>query len=148
MRIAAPRGSNDSAWLALRSALWPDVPEAAHRCEMAAVLSGGGYVRLALSASEAAVGFVEASRRVEHVTGTSTSPVAFIEGLYVVPASRRRGIARALVDSVLEWAVAAGCAELASDSLLENTDAHVMHRALGFEETERVVYFRRALHDH
>lgn len=35
-------------------------------------------------------------------------------------------------------------AELASDALLENTASHAMHRALGFEEAERVVCFRRA----
>jgi hypothetical protein len=29
--------------------------------------------------------------------------------------------------------------------VLENSISHVVHRALGFEETERVVFFRRAL---
>ena len=56
-----------------------------------------------------------------------------------------QGVARALVESVAQWARSAGCAELASDSLLDNPLAHAAHRALGFEETERVVYFRRAL---
>jgi aminoglycoside 6'-N-acetyltransferase I len=62
-----------------------------------------------------------------------------------VPAARRRGIARALVESVTDWALQQGCSELASDSLLDSFAAHAAHRALGFEETERVVYFRRAL---
>jgi aminoglycoside 6'-N-acetyltransferase I len=62
-----------------------------------------------------------------------------------VPGSRRQGVARALVESVMEWALAQNCCELASDSLLENSAAHAVHRALGFEETERVVYFRREL---
>jgi aminoglycoside 6'-N-acetyltransferase I len=74
-------------------------------------------------------------------------PVAFLEGIYVVPEFRLRGVARTLVDAVMIWAKAAGCHELASDSLLPNTDAHAAHRALGFEETERVVYFRKALPD-
>jgi len=38
-----------------------------------------------------------------------------------------------------------GCAELASDAMLDNTVAQAMHAALDFEETERVVYFRRLL---
>ena len=91
------------------------------------------------------MGLVEASRRVDYVNGTSSSPVAFLEGLYVVPASRRQGVARTLVQSVVRWALAEGCSELASDSLLDNPAAHATHRALGFEETERVVYFRRGL---
>jgi aminoglycoside 6'-N-acetyltransferase I len=40
-----------------------------------------------------------------------------------------------------------GCSELASDARLENSASHAMHRALGFSETQRVVYFRKALHE-
>ena len=32
-----------------------------------------------------------------------------------------------------------------SDALLENAESHHMHAGLGFEETERVVYFRKEL---
>jgi aminoglycoside 6'-N-acetyltransferase I len=59
--------------------------------------------------------------------------------------ARRRGVARALVDSVVAWALGEGLSELASDSLIDNIPAHAAHRALGFGETERVVYFRRPL---
>jgi aminoglycoside 6'-N-acetyltransferase I len=52
-------------------------------------------------------------------------------------------VARALVDAVESWARAEGLCELASDSPLSSIDAHAAHRALGFDETERVVYFRR-----
>ncbi len=145
MRITAPEGSVDAQWLAMRLALWPEGSQAEHRAAMVDSLTRGHYVRLAISEGAAAQGFIEASKRVDYVNGTSTSPVAFLEGLYVVPGSRRQGIARALVDSVVEWALAQGCRELASDSLLDNPAAHAAHRALGFEETERVVYFRRAL---
>lgn len=140
-------GSNDSAWLALRLALWPDASDAEHLSGMADALARGHYVRLASIADGSVIGFVEASKRLDYVNGTSSSPVAFLEGIYVVPESRRKGVARALVDSVVHWASAEGCRELASDSLLDNTAAHAMHGALGFEETERVVYFCRRLHD-
>jgi aminoglycoside 6'-N-acetyltransferase I len=92
-----------------------------------------------------AVGFVEGSIRADYVNGTRSSPVAFLEGLYVAPGFRRQGVARALVDSVAQWARSAGCVELASDSLLDNELGHAAHRSLGLEETERVVYFRRTL---
>jgi aminoglycoside 6'-N-acetyltransferase I len=147
MQIAPPKGSGDSAWLALRSALWPDASQAEHLSAMADALARRHYVRLALSADDSAVGFVEASKRVDYVNGTSSSPVAFLEGIYVAPGFRRRGVARALVNSVVIWASAEGCLELASDSLLDNTAAHAVHCALDFEETERVVYFCRRLRD-
>ena len=61
--------------------------------------------------------------------------------------SARRGVARALANSVVNWASAEGLRELASDALLGNTAAHAVHCALDFEETECVVYFCRRLHD-
>lgn len=147
MQIAKPCGSTDPAWLALRLCLWPDPSAPEHLSAMADSIARGHYVRIAMTDSDGAVGFVEASMRVDYVNGTSSSPVAFLEGLYVAADFRRRGIARALVQSVVEWARHEGCRELASDSLLDNPGAHAAHRALGFEETERVVYLRRALQD-
>jgi aminoglycoside 6'-N-acetyltransferase I len=35
------------------------------------------------------VGLVEASIRTDYVNGTSSSPVAFLEGIYVIPEARR-----------------------------------------------------------
>ena len=111
LRLVPPRGAGDRAWLALRVQLWPhDSPEE-HLKGMADTLARQHYVRLALSADAAAVGFVEASRRVDYVNGTSSSPVAFLEGLYVAPPSRGQGVARALVESVRLWAERAGCRE-------------------------------------
>lgn len=144
MELFAPR-DGDGDWLAMRIALWPEGSNAEHLLGMADALARRHFVRLARDASGAAVGFVEASKRVDYVNGTGTSPVIFLEGIYVAPESRRQGVARALVEAVVDWGREQGCRELASDSLLENADAHTAHRALGFEETERVVYFRMTL---
>lgn len=143
MRIVRPANATDPAWLSLRSRLWPDGSTPEHLRYMADAFARGHFVRLASLPDGATVGFVEASRRLDYVNGTSTSPVAFLEGLYVEPFARRQGVARALVTEVERWAAAQGCGELASDSPIDNATAHATHRALGFEETERVVYFRR-----
>jgi aminoglycoside 6'-N-acetyltransferase I len=145
LELSAPHDSRDSEWLAMRAALWPQASKAEHLLGMADAMTRGHYVLLARGVGGVALGFVEASKRVDYVNGTENSPVAFLEGIYVVPEFRLQGVARRLVDAVIIWAKAHGCCELASDSLLPNTDAHAAHRALGFEETERVVYFRKAL---
>jgi aminoglycoside 6'-N-acetyltransferase I len=145
MKIVHPASATDSGWLSLRSRLWPDGTEAEHLRYMTDALARGHCVRLASTADGSAVGFVEASQRVDYVNGTSTSPVAFLEGLYVEPSARRKGVARALVAEVERWAAAQDCRELASDSPIDNVTAHAAHRALGFKETERVVYFCRAV---
>ena len=92
-----------------------------------------------------AVGLAEASLRRDYVNGCKTSPVAFLEGIYVAPQHRRSGIAGQLVAAVEDWARAQGCTEFASDAALDNLQSHRMHAALGFEETQRVVYFRKLL---
>jgi aminoglycoside 6'-N-acetyltransferase I len=134
-------------WLALRKALWPQGTREQHLSEMSSFLSSPErYAQfVAYSSSGEAVGLVEASVRSDYVNGAESSPVAFLEGIYVVPQARHKGIAGALVAAVTRWAFDVGCHELASDALLENQASHAVHRALGFEETERVVFFRRVL---
>jgi len=54
-------------------------------------------------------------------------------------------VARQLYAAIADWAKARGCRELASDALVDNEVSQRAHRALGFRETERVVYFTKAL---
>ncbi len=91
------------------------------------------------------LGFVEASVRHDYVNGTNSSPVAFLEGIYVVPDFRNTGIAAKFFSVVEDWACSIGCSELASDAALENVTSHQVHHAMGFKETERVVYFSKRL---
>jgi aminoglycoside 6'-N-acetyltransferase I len=79
------------------------------------------------------------------VNGAETSPVAFLEGIYVAPHARRSGVARKLIAHAEQWALDAGCSEFASDAAIDNTSSHAMHAALGFVETERVVFFKKVL---
>lgn len=145
MQISPPENSSDPQWLSLRSQLWPGGDEEEHLRYMADALKRGHCVLLAMDGDGPPMGFVEVSKRTDYVNGTNSSPVAFLEGLYVEPYHRRKGVARALVAEVERWAAAQHCSEFASDSSTENAVAHGVHRALGFEETERVVYFRRTV---
>lgn len=134
-------------WLALRKALWPGARDADHLAEMALFVTEP--LRFAqfivYTPSRQAVAFVEASVRHDCVNGTSSSPVVFLEGLYVEPAHRRGGMAAALVARVAAWGTERGCREFASDTAIDNAPSQAVHKALGFQETERVVYFRRDL---
>ena len=100
---------------------------------------------VAYSSSGEPIGVAEAALRTDYVNGTSSTPVAFLEGIYVLPDARRQGVAAALMQEVERWARESGCRELASDASLENQASHAVHRALGFEETERVLFFRKPL---
>ena len=147
MKIEPCESAEHPGWLRLRQALWPECAREQHLAEMKHFIANAHrYVQfVAYSATREAVGLAEASLRSDYVNGTESSPVGFLEGLYVVPPARRRGVAAALVAAVCDWTRRAGCRELASDAVLENSISHVVHQALGFEETERVVFFRRKL---
>jgi aminoglycoside 6'-N-acetyltransferase I len=143
-RIEAPTPLTRPAWMAMRSALWPEMTEEDNLRETAK-LGEEGFVRIALNTEGKPAGFAEATLRTDYVNGCETSPVAFLEGIYVEPWARRQGVAKELVAEVERWALGLGCREFASDALLENEASHRMHRGLGFVETERVVYFRKDL---
>ncbi len=144
----APVSAADLQDLALlRHALWPKGSVAEHLADATAMLAQpdtwiGLIARLADGTS---AGFAEASIRHDYVNGCKTSPVGFLEGIYVIPAHRRSGVARLLVAAAEDWVRQHGCSEMASDAAIDNVDSHRMHGALGFDETQRVVYFRKAL---
>ena len=135
------------AWAELRAALWPEDDAAAHAAEIRDALAHpqDAVAFLAIDADGHARGFAEATLRRDYVNGTESSPVGFLEGWYVLPEARGSGAGRALVAAVEEWTREQGCSELASDALLDNEPSHSAHHACGFEETERVVYFRKRL---
>ena len=89
------------------------------------------------------VGMLSLSIRNDYVEGTSTSPVAYVEGIYVKPAYRNRGIARQLVEFAKQWAREENCSELASDCVIDNLDSYQFHKSVGFEEVGRVIFFRQ-----
>lgn len=138
--------ADSDAWMALRMQLWPhqSLDELRHDRDML-LARGDGAVAFVAKSGGALVGFAEATVRVDFVNGSSTSPVTFLEGLYVVLQCRRQGVARALCSAVERWGATRGCTEFASDALLENEQGHMVHRALGFAETERVVYFLKPI---
>jgi aminoglycoside 6'-N-acetyltransferase I len=134
-------------WVALRCLLWPDGSEHERRIEAETLLRrlGRAVVFFARSSELATIGFAEATLRDDYVNGCTTSPVAFLEGIYVRSGWRRRGVARHLCNAIEKWAAENGCSEFASDTELDNLASQRMHVALGFQETERVVYYRRPI---
>ncbi len=146
MRIVEAEDAHLEGWTRLRAELWPDGSLERHRAELARFcLAKNGVAFLAIDSAGHDVGFAEATLRHDYVNGCETSPVLFLEGIYVRGEHRREGVARALCQAVAAWGRAAGCREFASDALIDNLASHAFHAALGFIETERVVYFRKPL---
>lgn len=146
--VRALEPQDQPAWLAMRTALWPETPPHAHEEEVRRFFAGtllpGAAVLLAEDARSGPVGFVELSLR-SWAAGCVTDGVAYLEGWYVVPSARRTGVGRALVEAAEAWARARGCTEFASDAEPGNATSHAAHRALGFADAGVLVCFRKDL---
>jgi aminoglycoside 6'-N-acetyltransferase I len=137
------RAADERAWNEMRAKLWPS-ETAASRAEMTKLVGKGNFVALLAWHGDVAVGFAEATVRA-FANGCESAPVPFLEGLWVAPKWRRQGAGRALVAGIAAWARRKGFRELGSDAYITARASHRAHRAYGFVETERVVYFRKKL---
>lgn len=146
IRSARPEDRND--WVRLRHALWPDTTLDQHERDVERFLAGRRHepaeALIAFDDDGHAVGFVELSIRTI-VDSCATDRVGYLEGWFVVPEARRRGIGAALVAAAEHWAKGCGCREFASDAALDNEASQRAHLALGFSETGRGVNFRKDL---
>lgn len=91
------------------------------------------------------IGFAQCQLRYAYVEGSSSSPVGYLEGLFVKEAFRKQGFAKKLVNACEKWAKKKGCHEFASDCEIENEESLAMHLKLGFNEVNRIICFRKDL---
>jgi aminoglycoside 6'-N-acetyltransferase I len=101
-------------------------------------------VFVALLEDQRAVGFIEIRLR-DCAESANSSPVAYIEGWFVLAECRRQGVGKALVEAAENWALASGCTEMASDTQIENTLSIAAHERLGYKQVERLVCFLKAI---
>lgn len=144
VRRATPEDAD--AWWALRDALWPGSPDD-HRQEIAEYFdraSDASVCLLAETSGSGPVGFVEAGLRA-YAEGCRTSPVGYVEGIFVAEPHRRCGTGRALMTAAEGWARQRGCTEMASDTELHNDRSGIFHAATGYVEVERIICFRKSL---
>ena len=92
-----------------------------------------------------AIGFAQCQLRTDYVEGTETSPVGYLEGIFIVEKYRHSGYAKELLRECEKWAKEKNCSEFASDCELDNNESLNFHIAVGFEEANRIICFRKDL---
>lgn len=91
------------------------------------------------------VSFAQCQLRSDYVEGTETSPVGYLEGIFVLKGYRKRGYAKELLHACETWAKDMGCAEFAGDCELDNVDSFRFHMAMQFTEANRIICFTKKL---
>lgn len=146
MLIREVKPSDRAEWLRMRIALWPGSDEDHER-------ETGEYFRQPEPNTAVFVaerdhgklgGFLEASIRY-YAEGCDTRNVGYIEGWYVDTDLRLQSVGRRLVAAAEQWARQQGCREMASDCELNNVGSLKAHLAIGYEEVERAIHFRKTL---
>jgi len=115
IRHAVP--ADAPSWEVLRCELWPD-GTADHGPEIASFFAGTlpepAAVLVALIPSGEMIGFAELSIRTD-LPSLEEVRAGYVEGLYLRPEFRGRGIARQLLLASRQWARDQKCAAFASD---------------------------------
>jgi len=92
-----------------------------------------------------AVGFAQCQLRHDYVEGTDSSPVGYLEGIFLEQEFRHRGHAKKLLAQCEEWAKNKGCTEFASDCESDNDESLKFHINMGFTEVNRIICFKKQL---
>ena len=91
------------------------------------------------------VGFAQCGLRTDYVEGTESSPVGYLEGIFVKEDYRNNGYAKEMLLACEKWAKDMGCTEFASDCELDNIGSLKFHIAMGFVEANRIICFKKII---
>jgi aminoglycoside 6'-N-acetyltransferase I len=131
-------------WLKLRKIVYTDCTDDFHEEDINIWMRDDDKECFFLEVNGRVAGFLEASLR-NVVDGCLTSPVGFMEGICLFPEFRGQGLSKELMAVAEDWMRDKGCTEMGSDADLENEKAIQFHQAIGFEETFRIVQFKKKL---
>lgn len=91
------------------------------------------------------IGFAQCQLRCDYVEGTKTTPVGYLEGIFIKDGYRRKWYAKELLTECEAWAKCNGCQEFASDCKTDNINSFRFHKAMDFIEANRIICFTKTL---
>lgn len=145
VEIKTSTKSQVTQWIHLMSELWDDADWLSLQAEAKRIMDKTTLTAFVAIEEEKCIGFSNVSLRYDYVEGAQTSPVGYIEGIYVQPIYRQNGIARELFERSMTWAKDNGCVEMASDVEATNVQSSMFHEKLGFQEVNRIICYIKSI---
>lgn len=125
--------------------MWEDNSVADLASEFSKIVSQNDALILLKYENDIPVGFAQCQLRYDYVEGTKTSPVGYLEGIFILEKYRNKGYAKALLNVCEMWAKEKGCIEFANDCEIDNAGSFGFHQAMDFIEANRIICFTKEL---
>ncbi len=144
MKVEALAERTFRTWSAMRQQLWDHHTDEKDQADFVRYqkksAEGTAISFLAVSEEGRHIGFLDAELRSDYVGGAERSPVWYVEGIFVVPEERGKGVGRLLIETLEAHARSQGYSEIASDCDLDDTMSEAFHKAVGFREAARNIH--------
>jgi len=137
--------SNIDALVTLASKLWENSTIDELKKLFISVVNSKSEIIFIVEINEKIIGFSYYSLRNDYVEGTDSTPVGYLEGIYISPEYRKQGYGKELIDKGVSWSKEKGCRQVASDCELVNTNSIEFHKRSGFNEVNRIVCFVKSI---
>lgn len=143
IKIATKKEANVLATLAIK--MWKDHEIDELKQEFCELLNNKNVICFIKYIDDLPIAFAQCQLRHDYVEGTNSSPVGYLEGIFVLEEYRNKGYAKELLKECEKWAKEKGCLEFASDCEIYNDSSLKFHISMGFEEVNRIICFKKRL---
>lgn len=143
--ITPVQSADFNDWLSFSLALFPKASRQEKESDLRRAAQRDGCETFMAKKGGYNIGFATLTLRTDYVEGTSTSPVGYLEAIYVDPGFRKQGVGRALFKTGESWCKERGCVEMGSDTWQWDEESRTFHERIGFLEEDILVHFHKKI---
>lgn len=143
IKMASDADCNTLAEMAIQ--MWSNSSIAELEADFSKIISSKAAVCFIKYLDDVPIGFAQCGLRNDYVEGTDSSPVGYLEGVFIKEQHRNKGYAKELLSACEKWAKDMDCSEFASDCELTNINSLKFHLSMGFDEVNRIICFRKCI---
>lgn len=141
LKILPFRKEDLKEYLEMAPKLWPHHSKDELAKEFERILSSHNEIGFICKKDDETLGFITMSLKFEHVHEATSTPVGYLEGIFVKEKYRKLGIAKKMYEAGEKWAKSKGCSQMGSDTWDWNKDSVLFHGKLGFKVAHPIVHF-------